>query len=204
MYKTTHKRFTRWAATGVRDRVIVDPRKDRENPYVMIASSASCSPAVRRRIAPRPSRCSASVGMRSCSPTRLRHRHDPQPSGRSPHHRRHSAPFTEKKCNEASTEHSIDSATSLMNIGTPQALSTPGHSLRSTQTKLPSHRRHRLLLPLAQTNCQYTLAGDEPAHVLSPLQQRSMWLRSLSEVGRASAHLPGNPGRNDGFSSHGS
>jgi transposase len=38
-YKTTHKRFTRWAATGVWDRVFADLLKDRENRYVMIDSS---------------------------------------------------------------------------------------------------------------------------------------------------------------------
>jgi len=30
-YKTTHKRFTRWAATGVWDRIFADLLKDREN-----------------------------------------------------------------------------------------------------------------------------------------------------------------------------
>ena len=38
-YKTTHKRFTRWAATGVWDRVFADLLKDWENRYVMIDSS---------------------------------------------------------------------------------------------------------------------------------------------------------------------
>ncbi len=38
-YKTTHKRFTRWAATGVWDRVLADLLQDRENRYVMIDSS---------------------------------------------------------------------------------------------------------------------------------------------------------------------
>ena len=38
-YKTTHKRFTRWAATGVWGRVFADLLKDRENRYVMIDSS---------------------------------------------------------------------------------------------------------------------------------------------------------------------
>jgi transposase len=38
-YKTTHKRFTRWASTGVWDRVFADLLKDRENRYVMIDSS---------------------------------------------------------------------------------------------------------------------------------------------------------------------
>ena len=38
-YKTVHKRFTRWAATGVWDRVFEGLLKDRENRYVMIDSS---------------------------------------------------------------------------------------------------------------------------------------------------------------------
>ena len=38
-YKTTHKRFTRWAESGVRDRVFEDLLKDRDNRYVMIDSS---------------------------------------------------------------------------------------------------------------------------------------------------------------------
>ena len=38
-YKTTHKRFSRWAASGVWDRVFADLLEDRENRYVMIDSS---------------------------------------------------------------------------------------------------------------------------------------------------------------------
>ena len=38
-YKTTHKRFTGGAATGVRDRVFADLLKDRENCYVIIDSN---------------------------------------------------------------------------------------------------------------------------------------------------------------------
>jgi transposase len=38
-YKTTHKRFTRWAAMGVWNQVFADLLKDRENRYVMIDSS---------------------------------------------------------------------------------------------------------------------------------------------------------------------
>ena len=38
-YKTTHKRFSRWATSGVWDRVFADLLEDRENRYVMIDSS---------------------------------------------------------------------------------------------------------------------------------------------------------------------
>jgi transposase len=38
-YKTTHERFTRWAASGVWDKVFADLLKDRENRYVMIDST---------------------------------------------------------------------------------------------------------------------------------------------------------------------
>ncbi len=38
-YKTVHKRFTRWAKSGVWDRVFEDLQKDRESRYVMIDSS---------------------------------------------------------------------------------------------------------------------------------------------------------------------
>jgi len=38
-YKSVHKRFTRWAASGVWDRVLADLLKDHKNRYVMIDSS---------------------------------------------------------------------------------------------------------------------------------------------------------------------
>ena len=38
-YKSVHKRFTRWAAAGVWDRVFSDLLRDGENRYVMIDSS---------------------------------------------------------------------------------------------------------------------------------------------------------------------
>jgi transposase len=38
-YKTVHKRFTRWAAKGVWDRVFANLIKDRDNEYLMIDST---------------------------------------------------------------------------------------------------------------------------------------------------------------------
>ncbi len=38
-YKSVHKRFTRWAASGVWDRVFADLLDDRENRYLMMDSS---------------------------------------------------------------------------------------------------------------------------------------------------------------------
>lgn len=38
-WKTAHKRFSRWAKTGVWDRVFADLTKDRDNQYLMIDST---------------------------------------------------------------------------------------------------------------------------------------------------------------------
>lgn len=38
-YKTVHKRFTRWAAKGVWDKVFANLIKDRDNEYLMIDST---------------------------------------------------------------------------------------------------------------------------------------------------------------------
>ena len=38
-WKTAHKRFTRWAAAGVWERVFADLIKDRDNQYLMLDST---------------------------------------------------------------------------------------------------------------------------------------------------------------------
>lgn len=38
-YKTVHKRFTRWAAKGIWDKVFANLIKDRDNEYLMIDST---------------------------------------------------------------------------------------------------------------------------------------------------------------------
>jgi transposase len=39
LWKTTHKRFSRWSKAGVWDRVFADLIKDRDNQYLMIDST---------------------------------------------------------------------------------------------------------------------------------------------------------------------
>ena len=38
-YKTVHKRFTRWAKTGVWKRIFEDPTNDPDNQYLMLDST---------------------------------------------------------------------------------------------------------------------------------------------------------------------